>query len=325
MDMKDLMNTSYTETPLNKTGENVWCQLMTVAIKCEMLQKRNTIPVSAHVVSLLISILAIIMNVVEIGLLLHKRKQTRTEVVLISLSMADIMVATCLTVTKLNHLGVIPSSGFIYILILTFFMILTSILHVVVITVERVVAVMYPFWHKAYVTRRKIVIALCIIWLQLVLGYSTEMVLIKVYRVPLNKLMLGTMKFISALFFTMALFVITAYTLIVLRFKCSLNSKQSQDQAMRRSKERRLVITSCSISGVYIVCHLPYTVAIWYSFVWVFKLQICISLSALMNSLVYFFLFKCMETASMESRDNSRAETKQESTSGYSRVELHVI
>ena len=277
-----------------------------------MLLMRKAIPQSLTWACISVSILAIVINVMEIGLIFKKKRTTRAESVLISLSFADVLVATGLGVLKLNDLGLIPPIDFSYILILTFFLVVTSLLHVILLTVERIVVMISPFWHKAVVTRKKIVITLFMIWALLGLGYSIEMVSIKVYKLDMSKLMLGTMKFVSALFFTMSIFMFVAYALIVLRFRISLTSEQKKGrgQKSRRTKEKRLLLTSCMISGIYIMCHLPYTVAIWYNFIWVFRLHICISLSALMNSLVYFFFFKCMKRSSHQMDMTSKFNTR---------------
>ena len=274
---------------LNSTG-SFSCPSLMIEEQCKLLILHKTHHKNIIMASLVICMIAIVVNTMEIGLLGKKKKRSKTELILLSLSTADLITAINLAIIRLNGLNLIPPEGFIYILVLTFSMILISIMHLLVMTVERTVAVTAPFWHKANITRKRVQITLSILWLNQLFMYLGKLLLFKKGNISFNRAMIMYLKFVSIVFFLTSIIIFISYAVIITKVKSSLKEGSSNEEySSRKRKQRRLIIITCLISGTCFICYLPYTIVAWFSIVWVFRFQFCLCLSTLLNPLVYFF------------------------------------
>ena len=180
-------------------------------------------------------------------------------------------------------------------------------MHIFLLTIERVIAIVSPFWHKVHITPGRIYIALIIIWLHLVVTYVGKAVSFKMKIASFDDMLHIHLKFVSIAFFVMSVIILTSYAVILKRVKSYAPEKTStQSQTVRKRKERRLIITSSLISGICFICYLPYTIVAWISLLWIFRFQFCLFLPTLLNPLVYFFSNQCIKKVTRQSTAESQ-------------------
>ena len=301
------MNASNSTSYMVSPASFELCLLTKETEQCRPLLLHKAHHRNIVVASLIISAIAIVVNMVEIRLIYKKQMRSTTECVLLSLSVADLMTATCFAAIKLNELNLLPRGDFVYILILAFTIIATSIMHIFLLTIERVIAIVSPFWHKVHITPGRIYIALIIIWLHLVVTYVGKAVSFKMKIASFDDMLDIHLKFVSIAFFVMSIIILTSYAVILKRVKSFAPEKTSnQAQTVRKRKERRLIITSSLISGICFICYLPYTIVAWISLLWIFRFQFCLFLPTLLNPLVYFFSNQCIKKVTKQSRPESQ-------------------
>ena len=288
------------------------CPLLDSIAQCKLVQMNIVHYENIIITSLIISVAAIAVNAVEIGLIWKQQQRTRTEYILLSLAVADLMSAASMTLNKLSELYMIPHEGFAYILYAAFAMISTSILHLLLMTLDRVVTVVAPFWHKVHVTLKRTGIALSIIWLNMVVSYISSVILFESKSISFMTGVRIYLEMASIVFFLMSIMMFISYIIIVRKAKSSISKSSSiQHDSSRKGKERRLIITTCCILGICFICYLPYTIVVWYSIIWVFRFQICVCFATLLNPLVYFFSYQCLKKFTKQRTPEVQRLTKQ--------------
>ena len=133
-------------------------------------------------VDLSIGLLVVILNIMEITLILRIKHQRLFEIILLSLSVADLLygltnVSLCIVFLGNLHVESVVNVTFT----LYFFFVLTSICHLMFIAVDRLWAVVRPITHNVLMTRKKVYIALGTVWsltiaitFALILSYETD-------------------------------------------------------------------------------------------------------------------------------------------------------
>ena len=133
-------------------------------------------------VDLSIGLLVVILNIMEITLILRIKHQRLFEIILLSLSVADLLygltnASLCIVFLGNLHVESVVNVTFT----LYFFFVLTSICHLMFIAVDRLWAVVRPITHNVLMTRKKVYIALGTVWsltiaitFALILSYETD-------------------------------------------------------------------------------------------------------------------------------------------------------
>lgn len=125
---------------------------------------------------LIIGIIVVIFNIVEVILIarIKDRKKKNYEIVLLSLCVADFLfgfsnAAICVTfLAGRGQFSTLTIFNTTY-----FYFVLTSILHLSFIAIDRVVSVVKPIRHKLFMTRKKLYAVLAIIWIASTLSAVT--------------------------------------------------------------------------------------------------------------------------------------------------------
>ena len=123
-------------------------------------------------IHLTFGLLIAILNLVEIILIAKiKRKKKIYEVILLSLSASDCMFGLSNAFVSIPYIAsicrfqeIVEAAYTLYV-----FFVLTSIFHLLFITVDRLIAVLKPLKHKTYLSRRRFYIYLAIMWILAVL------------------------------------------------------------------------------------------------------------------------------------------------------------
>ena len=116
-------------------------------------------------IELSISVVIIIVNAVEIVLLKRQNRKSRFEIVLLSLSVADLLYGFLNSTFQLIRIFEVFSADFQLIFNIRLFFMLASIFHLLLIGTDRLFAVAKPLRNKTVITKKKIYWALFVIWL----------------------------------------------------------------------------------------------------------------------------------------------------------------
>ena len=133
-------------------------------------------------VDLSIGLLVVILNIMEITLILRIKHQRLFEIILLSLSVADLLYGLTNASLCIVFLGNLYVESVVNVTFtLYFFFVLTSICHLMFIAVDRLWAVVRPITHNVLMTRKKVYIALGTVWsltiaitFALILSYETD-------------------------------------------------------------------------------------------------------------------------------------------------------
>eukprot|EP00794_Sanderia_malayensis_P012001 gene12001-13239_t len=121
------------------------------------------------VVSIPLYLAMIALNCVEIFLIGKKpaKKRLKSEKMLLSLSIGDVMLGLNGVIGFFREIKVIPSSRFIILFLNSFiiFSVTFSILHILLLTLDRFVSVYYPIRRRILMSDHFINISLVVIWL----------------------------------------------------------------------------------------------------------------------------------------------------------------
>ena len=273
-----------------------------------------------------------ILNVVEIIIIAKiKRKRKIYEILLLSLLVSDCMFGlsnsfvSVLYVTSVCRFESVLETAYTSYL----FFVLSSIFHLLLITIDRLVAVLKPVQHKIYLSRRKLYFFIAILWifavlvtvlLQIVDEFTdifkrnrlvTRMLNQTFETTPLSNLR-NTSKFAlltaspgnylvdviqkednfqKHMQFALSITIIVADVTIVLSYSIVIYVTTFKARKMSRIRKRsnKLPVICLAIAGIFVLFTLPYAIVTLAFDDTLFETSIILVLNIGMNSIVYFF------------------------------------
>ena len=171
-----------------------------------------------HHIILFISILILTVNMLELILLLkHRRRWKNAQILLFSLSLADFLLGftymfyslfKLLDIGRRNRLFLNVSSSFLYVNLYG------SSMQVMLLTLDRLVAVKRPLKYRAWITQRRITKSILLSWLVSVTVGILMQVLKKLHKNAYTWSILGTVVCI-----TEVVFFVVAYVSILVQYR----------------------------------------------------------------------------------------------------------
>ena len=197
-----------------------------------------------------ISGLSIALNSGEIASLLHERRtKLPFDIALISLALSDLPLA--LTVLALNIMiyvrpiwtkSKIYSNTFIFVIYLSS---LSSALHMLFIAIQRLVAVLYPLKVSIWITRKRSIITVLLLWLTSVVVAVPVPMENDIY----NRMLIFT-PFVSASIIVVCYFVIN--------FR--MMTRKIPTGGAQQSQNISILVYSVSVTAIFMICTFPYTI-----------------------------------------------------------------
>ena len=302
----------------------------TVANK--LIPERNTLEGSAATIS--ICSVALLLNLIEIGLLLRRIKRiTIFEIWLLNLAAADEIVSLFMLfiesirlVKGEETLGKELTSVRQVTETIVHFSVFFSSCTLLVIAVDRFVAIKFPFKHRLLVTKKKAVTIMLITWF--------VNIMISLFELFANdkafQILDGSVIILMSLFY-LATYSLIIYSTVARRYTTQTKHSRGVDSG---TKEVEVIATCVLVVISYQICMLPYAVAAL-SYDWknmpryVFFMLYCNSVT---NPLVYFFKgilgrkLKQKKVSGGNNKDvsskagSSQLALKQDSEAGQSRL-----
>ena len=249
---------------------------------------------------ILISSPILFLNIAEIWIILKKKKiLSNYERILLSLAIADALVSVAVVSGHSYELAILQSGSFkkdkdwtkekTYVEFGVWFSILASMMHVLGLTVDRFIAIQYPFRHKIWITKTRMQIFLAVTWFVSLTSISLLMFLLN----------LLTLKLVASYFaMSFSIVIAVAYILIVKKVLVDQNktlggvaslNTASQQREQQKKKEHRLVITCLIIVLAFLISVVPFSLYMMVGkkeVVYVCILLICNSMA---NPLIFFY------------------------------------
>ena len=225
---------------------------------------------------LILAVIAMILNMAEMYLMKKRKKYFPSEFLMISLAVADFLFSLLVTITLTLSMtyhnegltGWVVNECFH---MLTSFSIIASILHVVGISIDRLIAVLFPLRHRVRTDTIKMKRAVFSIWL-LTLTFVASLSVYKYYRgftYLMNddsldhktELVISYTMFISCFIVALIYLIITrrlAMQASFLRsFRRSTSSRHKRKNNRRNKVETVALLTACIVTLSFLVCTLP--------------------------------------------------------------------
>ena len=207
---------------------------------------------SDGVLTLSICSFGIILNVCEIVSLVHAKRTKHTfDIALLSLSFSDLLLAivTAFHVTVYFSQPTPTESNnwyWTFSVVCIYSTNLSSALHMMFIAVQRLIAVLYPFKASTWITRKRGIITVVVIWLT-----ST------VASVPLSTQCFTYHRMLSGSPFVIAIFIIFCYIIINVKL---MTRKVPRATTGHQAQSISVLLYSICITVIFMFCAFPFSI-----------------------------------------------------------------
>ena len=245
-----------------------------------------------EITDLAIGFLVAALNVFEIIIIARIKKRKKYEVLLLSLSFSDclfgvsnVLLASLYISNECHARGLLEC---FYILYLFFFF--SSMFHLTIMSIDRVIAVVKPFKHKFLFTRRRIYIIIAIIWsfTLIICGslfIADELTELSVQKVESEKEMI-----VSITIIIVDVVMIFSYSIIIYYYSLK-NSVATQPT----KRQKKLPIICIILGATFVLFTLPFALLVFTMEDVPFYANVILVGNSGVNSIVYFFRDKIEE------------------------------
>ena len=231
--------------------------------------------------------LAIFVNFAEIWILAKKRRwMTNNERILLSLSIADLLVGITFVVfhavqIRINKIWLKMGSGY-----LLWFSIMVSCFHIVYMTADRCIAVVFPFKHRILVTTSRT--NYCTFWIWMGSG-AVMAVLITNATQQITRTVLGYVINVTVILMIFTYGVIIYKVVIQRRRLQRVRDNRQGNTASSMKKDCNLVIMCVLIATTFAALTLPFSIKTVAHEKETFPERIAVVFNSLTNPFIYFF------------------------------------
>ena len=223
------------------------------------------------IIYLVIALLAVLLNIAEVGFILHMQEKRIFDRLLLSLALSDVLVGvtvSALKATKLHFDGYfawLKREDFANIFLLSMAFSYTNIL---AIAIDRFLAVQYPIKHRMLSTAKRANIVIVLLWLSCIIAVAVDCLITYKWRGHVNYTLYSVS--ISALLFGAAIVVLycTIFHLICRRKVQTTRSVRVEGTVSRGGfalflkgpykAERSVFFTGCIVAISFVICTYPF-------------------------------------------------------------------
>ena len=217
---------------------------------------------------MVISTAVIITNIIKLTVIIHRIKKTRPyEILLLILSVSDTFVGISFFVYTYSKLW--GDELKLPVLLLVYgvsgICLQTSVVTMLLISIDRLIAVRMPFRYASIVTRGRILKAEGLIWVPILISTWLPPILYEAKIVSVNMRVLyiysGIFLIVVQCFFVL-LYVLVIYEII--QNKLRLHRADSQEQhSCRFSDVEKIAFNTCAMTvAAYVICSTPFAINI---------------------------------------------------------------
>ena len=241
-----------------------------------------------------IGVVIITLNVAEIIIITRKKNRRKHEYLLIGMSSSDTLLGSSFLIYRV--IDVYASIPVTPIFIIFFFCLTASVLHILIISIERLVAVLYPIQHKVFFTMKKLKMLISVVWICTLAITTAVAVSVDKTKCTNDGHVLSEALAVAIMIFTVDVLYISIYCVILKKLWTSHQSSTGNSMAnIIQKRERKAMIMCVTITCVFVLFTAPTATAMaLYQRTPIWS-RIPLLLNSISNSVVYFFLgkFEC--------------------------------
>ena len=247
------------------------------------------------------------------------------ETLILSLSISDCFVgvgtfASELCVILLNHHQLITNKIKQSVEAPMWFSVYLSLFHIIAITVDRAIAVIYPTRHRRWVTLWRIKMFIIMIWLASTI--ITFVTVVHFHIIPLNfdSTFIAVRGIFGGFCLGIGILVALSYVFIIKRAifdrkKTMKHLGRSTDHKKTEQQERRLLFITLAVVMSFIACMFPYSIEGIMGNKETYTAQFLLVSNSLINSIVYFY-GRYLDKMNHHVRENANISCKSGHSSG---------
>ena len=248
-----------------------------------------------HSFDVIFGIIVIILNSIQIILICRvRRKKTIYLKYLLSLSVTDLFFGVSNVIINGIYLADVQETDFLLDVAycLFCFCILTSIFHILWITLSRLLAVVYPFQHKRLVTHKRVHIIIILTWLT-TLSISAGIFTyqrIKFSSTSRSEELENSFKLaVSITILCADVAYITSYSFIIHRIRQNSNMNKVNKANVDLDNEKKILVVCILVALIFVLFTTPYAIARIYIGETPFWTNALLVINSGVNSIAYFF------------------------------------
>ena len=224
--------------------------------------------------------LVVVINIIEIGILARNHKNlTIYERLLLSLSVADLLVGITFLVSLLAQF---EKGSNLRISVVFWYSITTSLFHIVLLTLDRAIAVLYPLKHRIWITVKFINISIGMSW---VFSLLTVTSFLFNRSKMVTKTIIGYMTEL-AICILVIVYSIIIYKVLIKRYR---HGPLNRSRSLFTRRDLNLVVISIFITVTFAAFTLPFSIKSVAHKKESFVDKLFIVLNSLTNPITYFF------------------------------------
>ena len=258
---------------------------------------------------LICGIIVIILNAIQIYMIRQRRKKTIYVKYLLSLAVTDLLFGLSNVIVSAIYLAEVQKTVFLLDVAYSVFCfcILTSIFHILWITLSRLIAVVYPFQHDELVTHKRVHILITLTWFFTLLVSAGILAYQRVKfssRTRRNKIEDNVRLAISIIILCADVVFIASYSFIIHRIRQDNKFKKVNKSKVDSDSDKRMLIVCIVVTLLFVLFTTPYALSRKIIGKTSFWTNVLLLINSGVNSIAYFFVddIKTGEKVSLEGK-----------------------
>ena len=255
-----------------------------------------------EITDLVIGFLVAVLNVIEIVIIARIKKRKKYEVLLLSLSLSDclfgisnVLLASLYISNECHARSLLECSYILYL-----FFVLTSMLHLTFMSIDRVIAVVKPFKHKFLLNQRRTNIIIAILWSFTLVACGSLFTADELKQLSIQKVEFEKEMIVSITIIIVDVVMIFSYSIIIYYYSLK-NSVATQPT----KRQKKLPIICIILGATFVLLTLPFALLVFTMEDVPFYANVILVGNSGVNSIVYFFRDKIEERIHKKATKNT--------------------
>ena len=253
-----------------------------------------------EITDLVIGFLVAVLNIIEIVIIARIKKRKKYEVLLLSLSLSDCLfgISNVILVYITNECHARSLLECSYILYL--FFVLTSMLHLTFMSIDRVIAVVKPFKHKLLLNQRRTNIIIAMLWSFTLVACGSLFTADELKQLSIQKVESEKEIIVSITIIVVDIVMIFSYSIIIYHHR--LKNKVATQLTKR---QKNLPIICIILGATFVLFTLPFALLVFTMEDVPFYANVILVGNSGVNSIAYFFRDKIEERIHKKATKNT--------------------
>ena len=255
-----------------------------------------------EITDLVIGFLVAVLNIIEIVIIARIKKRKKYEVLLLSLSLSDclfgisnVILASVYISNECHARSLLECSYILYL-----FFVLTSMLHLTFMSIDRVIAVVKPFKHKFLLNQRRTNIIIAMLWSFTLVACGSLFTADELKQLSIQKVESEKEMIISITIIVVYVVMTFSYSIIIYHHR--LKNKVATQLTKR---QKNLPIICIILGATFVLFTLPFALLVFTMEDVPFYANVILVGNSGVNSIIYFFRDKIEERIHKKATKNT--------------------